>query len=203
MFDMKEYLDEYVGSSTRRKTLYYEYVNGLSSTGMQSKHGFEGQINACWTHKMTCQEIDIIRSSGFPIAIIHGRDDVVAQLYNARRLAERLHPAAKMVELHGAHLVSHERPHEVNMALIDLINASKSNVNMKEWSKLPERESESPMSVSNIGDNKAVVLVTLYSLLVKIQLSFLFFMGFFLMFFGHMRNITRILKPVRVLSVES
>jgi len=34
-------------------------------------------------------------------------------LCHAKRLAERLLPAARMVELHGAHLVSHERPDEV------------------------------------------------------------------------------------------
>jgi hypothetical protein len=35
-------------------------------------------------------------------------------LYHARRLAEKLQPAAKLVELHGGHLVSHERTAEVN-----------------------------------------------------------------------------------------
>lgn len=47
---------------------------------------------------------------------ILARDDVVAQLYYARRLAEKLQPAAKLVELHGGHLVSHERPAEVNIS---------------------------------------------------------------------------------------
>lgn len=42
------------------------------------------------------------------------RYDIIAQLYHARRLAERLYPAARMVELHGGHLVSHERPDEVS-----------------------------------------------------------------------------------------
>lgn len=50
-----------------------EYVKGISSTGMQSNHGFEGQVNACWTHKMTPKELDTIRSAGFPISVIHGR----------------------------------------------------------------------------------------------------------------------------------
>ena len=41
------------------------------------------------------------------------RHDIIAQMYYARRLAERLQPMARMVELHGAHLVSHERSEEV------------------------------------------------------------------------------------------
>ncbi|XP_078152148.1 uncharacterized protein LOC144547391 isoform X2 [Carex rostrata] len=113
----KEYLDECIGSSTRRIILYQEYVKGISSTGMQSNHGFEGQVNACWTHKMTPKELDTIRSAGFPISVIHGRYDIIAQLCHAKKLAEKLHPAARMVELHGAHLVSHERPDEVNIVI--------------------------------------------------------------------------------------
>ncbi|KAL0922223.1 hypothetical protein M5K25_006193 [Dendrobium thyrsiflorum] len=109
----KEYLDESVGSSTRRKILYQKYVKAISSNGMQSKKGFDGQVHACWTHKLTSKELDAIRSAGFLISIIHGRHDVIAQLYHARKLAKKLQPAARMVEFHGGHLVSHERPDEV------------------------------------------------------------------------------------------
>lgn len=41
------------------------------------------------------------------------RYDIIAQLRHARKLAEKLQPAARMLELHGGHLVSHERPDEV------------------------------------------------------------------------------------------
>ncbi|XP_011044736.1 PREDICTED: uncharacterized protein LOC105139824 [Populus euphratica] len=109
----KEYLDEYVGSSTRRAVLYQEYVKGISSTGMQSSYGFDGQVNACWTHKMTRTEIELIRSAGFLVLVIHGRHDIIAPIYYARRLAEKLLPVARMVDLHGGHLVSHERTKEV------------------------------------------------------------------------------------------
>ncbi|VAH09992.1 unnamed protein product [Triticum turgidum subsp. durum] len=108
----KEYLDEEVGSCTRRAILYKEYVKGISSSGMQSNCGFEGQINACWTHKVTTKELDTIRAAGFLVSVIHGRHDIIAQVCHARRLAQRLLPAARMVDLHGAHLVSHERPEE-------------------------------------------------------------------------------------------
>ena len=42
------------------------------------------------------------------------RHDVIAQIYYARRLAEKLYPVARMVDLHGGHLVSHERTEEVH-----------------------------------------------------------------------------------------
>ena len=50
-----------------------EYVKDISATGMQSNHGFEGQINACWTHKMTSAELKLIHTAGFLISVIHGR----------------------------------------------------------------------------------------------------------------------------------
>ena len=43
------------------------------------------------------------------------RSDIIAQMCHAKRLADRLLPAARMVDLQGAHLVSHERPDEVGM----------------------------------------------------------------------------------------
>lgn len=109
---------------------------------MQSNYGFDGQIHACWTHKMSQMEFELMRSSGFFVSVIHGRynlsgisfhffaqlylfrqlstvsmtsrNDVIAQLRHAKRLAERLHPFSRMIELPGGHLVSHERTKEVN-----------------------------------------------------------------------------------------
>ncbi|XP_059304571.1 uncharacterized protein LOC132056404 isoform X2 [Lycium ferocissimum] len=109
----KEYLEEYVGTTTRRAVLYQEYVKGISASGMQSTCGFDGQINACWTHKISRADLESICSAGFLISVIHGRDDVIAQLSHAKRLAKKLYPYARMVELHGGHLVSHERTDEV------------------------------------------------------------------------------------------
>lgn len=45
------------------------------------------------------------------------RHDVIAQMYYARRLAEKLYPVARMVDLHGGHLVSQERTEEVYFLL--------------------------------------------------------------------------------------
>lgn len=41
------------------------------------------------------------------------RHDVIAQIHHAERLAAKLNPVARMVDLHGGHLVSHERTEEV------------------------------------------------------------------------------------------
>lgn len=46
------------------------------------------------------------------------RHDVIAQIDYARRLAEKLYPVARMVDLHGGHLVSHERTEEVSVFII-------------------------------------------------------------------------------------
>ncbi|OEL32791.1 hypothetical protein BAE44_0006188 [Dichanthelium oligosanthes] len=190
----KEYLEEVVGSSTRRQMLYQEYVKGLSSGGMQSRYGFEGQMNACWTHKLSTKELDRIRLAGFLVLIIHGRDDVVAQLYHARRLAEKLQPAAKLIELHGGHLVSHERPTEVNMSLMEMIKASKSNTDLEEWSNLPKK---SGLLLSGSAGSLRKLIAT-YNLLGKLQLILLFFFGVFYVTLEHARRVIRVLKPVRV-----
>lgn len=50
-----------------------QYVKGISETGMQSKDGLDGQLNACWLHKITKPEIERIRSAGFLVSVIHGR----------------------------------------------------------------------------------------------------------------------------------
>lgn len=49
--------------------------------------------------------------------LIWCRHDVIAQLSHAKRLAEKLYPCARMVELSGGHLVSHERTEEVHLSV--------------------------------------------------------------------------------------
>ncbi|MBA0718883.1 hypothetical protein Golax_006603 [Gossypium laxum] len=143
----EEYLEEFVGSDTRRVILYQEYVKGITASGMQSNHGFEGQINACWRHKMTRAEIDLIRSGGFLVSAIHGRQDVIAQINHARRLAEKLQPVARMVEFHGGHLVTHERTEEVNQALLELIKASEMKMSPHDWNNFPKKRSGVYLSI--------------------------------------------------------
>jgi len=92
-----------------------------------------------------------------------------------------------MVELHGAHLVSHERPDEVNNVLMDLIKATKSAVKPEEWSAQPENVSETGALIS--GRPITVTMRTDEGVIV---------MGF-----EHMRNIVKVMKPVRVAAIES
>lgn len=56
---------------------------------------------------------DILISTPFLLC----RHDIIAQIYYARRLANKLYPMARMVDLHGGHLVSHERTEEVPYSL--------------------------------------------------------------------------------------
>ncbi|KAF8008414.1 hypothetical protein BT93_K2174 [Corymbia citriodora subsp. variegata] len=196
----KEYLEEYVGSNTRRAILYQEYVKAISASGMQSPYGFEGQVNACWRHKMTPKEIEMIRSIGFLVSVIHGRHDVIAQMYYARRLAEKLHPFARMVDLHGGHLVSHERTEEVNQALLELIKASKMKVSPEEWTNLPTKRpgwiTTKFASIKNTGGGSSVSIV--YSILERLHIILLYFFSVFVLIFEYGRKAIQSLKPAKV-----
>ncbi|CAK9214520.1 unnamed protein product [Sphagnum troendelagicum] len=124
----KEYLDTLVDEEYRRAILYREYVKNLSGTGMQPKHGLDGQFNACWYHHVKSHEIDRIRSAGISVAVIHGRGDIVAQIQHAQKLANKLHPVASMTELTGGHMVTHQNAHEVNKVLLELIRSERVHV---------------------------------------------------------------------------
>ncbi|XP_075492682.1 uncharacterized protein LOC142530759 [Primulina tabacum] len=192
----QEYLEEYVGQKTRRLILYQEYVKGISSTGMQSNYGFEGQLNACWTHKMSRTELESIRASGFPISVIHGRHDVIAQMCHAKRLAEKLYPSARMVELDGGHLVSHERTEEVNKALLELIKASENTTSLHEWTNLSSKSNSSKSSRNLLW--RAINSSVIVESAEKIHIFLIYFFGLFVLVFEYIRRAARSLKPVRV-----
>ncbi|XP_075494264.1 uncharacterized protein LOC142531879 isoform X2 [Primulina tabacum] len=177
----QEYLEEYVGQKTRRLILYQEYVKGISSTGMQSNYGFEGQLNACWTHKMSRTELESIRASGFPISVIHGRHDVIAQMCHAKRLAEKLYPSARMVELDGGHLVSHERTEEVNKALLELIKASENTTSLHEWTNLSSKSNSSKSSRNLLW--RAINSSVIVESAEKIHIFLIYFFGLFVLVF--------------------
>ncbi|GAV66180.1 Abhydrolase_6 domain-containing protein [Cephalotus follicularis] len=196
----KEYLEEYVGSRTRRAILYQEYVKGISATGMQSSFGFDGQIHACWRHKMTKSEINFIRSAGFLVSVIHGRHDIIAQMYYARRLAEKLQPNARMIDLHGGHLVSHERPDEVNQALLELIKASELKTDPKDWTNLPKKSSGlwgTGMTYGPISSGGSHVSF-MFVILDKLYLFLLYLFGLLVFAFEYARKGIRRINPVRV-----
>ncbi|CBI23022.3 hypothetical protein VitviT2T_025540 [Vitis vinifera] len=197
----EEYLEEFIGPNTRRDILYQEYVKGISSTGMQSNHGFEGQINACWTHKMTKAELELIRTAGFLISVIHGRYDIIAQICHARRLAEKLQPCAKMIELHGGHLVSHERTEEVNQALLELINASETKISPHDWTNLTKETSGclvTWMSRRRTDADGGSSPCFLFSILEKLHLCILYLFGLFMLAQEYGRRALRRIKPVGV-----
>ncbi|KAL1069626.1 hypothetical protein V6Z11_D12G279700 [Gossypium hirsutum] len=186
----EEYLEEFVGSDTRRVILYQEYVKGITASGMQSNHGFEGQINACWRHKMTRAELDLIRSGGFLVSVIHGRQDVIAQINHARRLAEKLQPVARMVEFHGGHLVTHERTEEVNQALLELIKASEMKMSPHDWNNFPKKRSE--------ASNRTTVERETNIIIAKIHVFLVYLISLFMTAFKYGRSSLQRLKPVRV-----
>lgn len=189
----KEYLEERIESTTRRAILYQEYVKGISASGMQSAKGFDGQINACWTHKLTRREIELLRS-GFLISVIHGRYDVIAQIYYARRLAQKLHPFARMVDLHGGHLVSHEKTNEVNQALLDLIQASNTKMCPQDWTNLPMKSPGWLRFKTNSEEDSNLMII----ILRKLHLSLLYIFGLFMFAIEHARRALRNLKPSKV-----
>ncbi|KAL7254327.1 hypothetical protein ACSBR1_008682 [Camellia fascicularis] len=195
----KEYLEEYVGPNTRKAILYQEYVKGISTSGMQSNHGFEGQINACWNHKMSQTELELIRSAGFLISVIHGRDDIIAQLYHAKRLAEKLQPSARMIELHGGHLVSHERTEEVNQALSELIKASEKQMIPYDWTNLPTKSSGWLAARISLGSTTTSEAGSKFSFMVDILEKLFLFLnifGLFVLIFEFLQRGLRCLKPV-------
>lgn len=195
----KEYLEEYVGPNTRKAILYQEYVKGISTSGMQSNHGFEGQINACWNHKMSQIELELIRSAGFLISVIHGRDDIIAQLYHAKRLAEKLQPSARMIELHGGHLVSHERTEEVNQALSELIKASEKQMIPYDWTNLPTKSSGWVATRISLGSTTTSEAGSKFSFMVDILEKLFLFLnifGLFVLIFEFLQRGLRCLKPV-------
>ncbi|KAL8199710.1 hypothetical protein R6Q57_013278 [Mikania cordata] len=198
----QEYLKEYVGDKTRRAALYQEYVKAISSSGMQSSHGFDGQINACWTHKISRTDLEMIRNEGFLISVIHGRYDVIAQVSHARRLAKKLYPLAKMVELHGGHLVSHERTKEVNEALLELIREAEKQASPHDWTNLSGKSNgfwsiswnTSNGHKSEGGGGNEPIMIGIAETITRIM-RYMF--GIFVLAFEYIRRVPRRISPVR------
>ncbi|CAI6004972.1 unnamed protein product [Closterium sp. NIES-64] len=130
----REFMDEVAGSSSRRDLLHVEYVQVLSEPGaMQPPHAASGHFNACWTHKLTRDNIDSICSARIPTAVIHGVDDIIAHVSLGERVAKRLASVARFIPLLGAHMVVRERTHEVNACLEELFDAGEARVPVEQW----------------------------------------------------------------------
>eukprot|EP00850_Spirogloea_muscicola_P012675 SM000083S22722 [mRNA] locus=s83:109283:112005:+ [translate_table: standard] len=151
------WLDTKVDGVTRREALFKEYVKNLSASGIQPQHGLDGHTNACWTHRLTPEDFHTIRSSGMPVAVVHGRGDVVARMSRAERIARKLHPVGRMVELSGAHMVLFENKDEVNELLDELIETRVQRIAAEEWAQgsgdrlqLPEGSSLSSIPFTSL-----------------------------------------------------
>lgn len=197
----KEFLEEYDGSVKRRAILYQEYVKNISASGMQQNYGFEGHINACWTHQITSREYEIVQKSGFLVAVIHGRHDIIAQVRHARQIAKKLYPVARMIELPGAHLVSHERPAEVNQALLELINSSESNLQPLEWANLSHTEMWSGMhdaSSQKEEEDSFCCTSCFYSTCKNMQTFLFYLLGLFVTVWEYVKGFFPCLREEKV-----
>lgn len=199
----KEFLEAYVGNVKRREILYQVYVRNISKSGMQIKHGFDGHANACWTHKVTPNEYEIMRTSGTLIAVIHGRDDIIAQVTHGRKIAKNLHPVARMIELHGGHLVSHEKPEEVNQALIKLIEASKLNMSPQEWVNLPQHENgveveDVSTQYQAVKKDKSPSSTNFYSIWRHLKMMLFYILGLFMILWNFVQQFYICFKKEKV-----
>ncbi|XP_022548705.2 dihydrolipoyllysine-residue acetyltransferase component of acetoin cleaving system-like [Brassica napus] len=197
----RDYLKERIGTNTRRDVLYEQYVKGISETGMQSKDGLDGQLNACWLHKITTPETERIRSAGFLVSVIHGRHDVIAQICHARRLAQRLYPVARMVDLHGGHLVSHERTEEVNKSLLELIKASGVKKTATDWTNLTMEDPgyfQRRISLIRSSSEGKSAASPSHFIVEKFHRCLLFLFGLLVLVYEYARRALRVVKPIKV-----
>ncbi|KAF2574042.1 hypothetical protein F2Q70_00004704 [Brassica cretica] len=197
----QDYLKERIGTNTRRDVLYEQYVKGISETGMQSKDGLDGQLNACWLHKITTPETERIRSAGFLVSVIHGRHDVIAQICHARRLAQRLYPVARMVDLHGGHLVSHERTEEVNKSLLELIKASGVKKTATDWTNLTMEDPgyfQRRISLIRSSSEGKSAASPSHFIVEKFHRCLLFLFGLLVLVYEYARRALRVVKPIKV-----
>ncbi|GLU12038.1 hypothetical protein SLE2022_287470 [Rubroshorea leprosula] len=100
-----------------------------------------------------------------------------------------------MVELHGGHMVSHERTEEVNQALLDLIKASEKKINPQDWTNFPKRSSESMttrMSFGEITDGERTVFIE------KLYVCLLHLFSLLVIALKYGRRALQSVKPVRI-----
>ncbi|GER34298.1 RNA-binding KH domain-containing protein [Striga asiatica] len=100
-------------------------------------HSMGGMI-ACKFAAMVPERVSSLALSN----VTGGGYECIPKMCHAKRLAEKLYPCARMVELNGGHLVSHERTEEVNRALIELIKASQSMVKLHDWTNLSNKSND-------------------------------------------------------------
>ena len=107
--------------TTRLDRLMQEYTQ-QSLRKSQSSSGLSGQLRACWYHDLSSDETSRILHSTdschiihlishfhadvFPVLVLHGRHDRLADPRFGRTLAKRL--GGRFIEVDGAHLIKRE-----------------------------------------------------------------------------------------------
>lgn len=117
----KSTLKEKIGWDKRQRKdyLYEEYLE-MHQADQPVADGMQGQLLACWKHKLSKKDLAKIISGGFPVLVIHGRHDLVADKKYGRKIAKKLE--AQLVEVEGAHLITRECASEVNRHLQMMIH---------------------------------------------------------------------------------
>eukprot|EP00192_Tetraselmis_astigmatica_P011900 CAMPEP_0117677746 /NCGR_PEP_ID=MMETSP0804-20121206/16908_1 /TAXON_ID=1074897 /ORGANISM="Tetraselmis astigmatica, Strain CCMP880" /LENGTH=420 /DNA_ID=CAMNT_0005487047 /DNA_START=259 /DNA_END=1521 /DNA_ORIENTATION=+ len=108
--------------SRRKEELIQEYMadaKAYKGRDLSTPHGADGQASAVFRHTVTKEEMQTIKSGGFPILVIHGRKDVIAHIKYAEKLAKRLD--APMIVTSAGHFITRESLEEVNAALLSLL----------------------------------------------------------------------------------
>jgi hypothetical protein len=74
------------------------------------------------------------------------------------------------IQTHDGHLVSHERPVEVSMLLMELMKASRSNTDLEEWSNVPNKSDDDGLILVSGSEGSLLEkkMIT-YNLVAKLQ----------------------------------
>jgi len=101
---------EYVASHPEIRTIFLKYKSGLQPT-----HAYKAQFDACADPRPYYEWLAAIKA---PVLVIHGDEDVVWPLQNARTLIEGLRGNGKLYVMEkAAHVLMQERPEEFNRIL--------------------------------------------------------------------------------------
>lgn len=149
---LKEWVEQH--RALRKDLLRREYL-APDGGPAQPPHGFQGQMHACWHHSVSDADVRTIRSAKFPVAVIHGRHDLLAAPEHGEALAKRLH--APLIMLEGAHFIVRECAGQINMLLASLVlgrrhfTAVRNNVYLDPDSMLQKAWQEGEAAAAAVG----------------------------------------------------
>ncbi|GLC54583.1 hypothetical protein PLESTB_000882000 [Pleodorina starrii] len=129
-----------VSGRSVKDLLVEEYVAASKENGPQPKAGEEGHLNAVMKHGLSASERRRLAAAGFPIKVLHGSEDIVAEPRHARRLAGQLR--APLVMMDGAHFITRDCAVQVVDELLDTVEAVRQGAtHVDAVHMLPERVS--------------------------------------------------------------